>query len=612
MQEVFVIGAGAGGIGAALELAKRGYKVTLIDRATIGSGTSGANPGRMGHGFHYVDVDTALMYLRESLRVQRTYSKYVVGQSLPVDHPLKHGRYFVTKNSDPPLKDMLPTFEAIRAEYARLVKEDPKNEVFGSPETFYRELDPSEYKDQVNIDIVETAFETNEHLFDWKAFVKDIKSEILANNNITLLEHTEVLSFERGGVDDSRFLLILKDKKTETVKKVQADYIVNSTWEKIEKLNRSVGVEMIPETRTNRLKCILIVKLPESLRNAHSMFFCMGQHCMFSNLGDGTGMVTYANVTNMEVSTGLGVSERATRLLSGGATEAEKEILKKAMLEGTAKYIPEMANAIPLDVRFGIVQTLGALTLNELNDPKNDFNKRNYDNIRLEQVGLISNPCIKHFYFLKNGVIVCKLIFDQTKAYDLIKESVQTIVEALKKDSYELNRDVKKAILGNMERHVEIQMLTKNALQAASDLMTKTMQRNRLVLQELKSKYQTKNAQNLLHLGLFNTKCSESERQKKEEIRSSKEKSSPKLNDISSTFLLETVSTGGIDDLSVFFLVVGFTALAIGTFGADAAVIFCVSTVVSATIWANNFFSKPSIEIKIPDDDELSENNVLS
>ncbi len=38
---------------------------------------------------------------------------------------------------------------------------------------------------------------------------------------------------------------------------------------------------MIPGARTNRLKCLLIVELPESLINANSMFFCMGQHCMF-------------------------------------------------------------------------------------------------------------------------------------------------------------------------------------------------------------------------------------------------------------------------------------------------------------------------------------------
>jgi hypothetical protein len=61
-----VIGGGVAGCAAALELADRGYRVTLLEKNTIGSGASSTNPGRMGHGFHYVDVKTAVMYLHNS------------------------------------------------------------------------------------------------------------------------------------------------------------------------------------------------------------------------------------------------------------------------------------------------------------------------------------------------------------------------------------------------------------------------------------------------------------------------------------------------------------------------------------------------------------------
>ena len=91
---------------------------------------------------------------------------------------------------------------------------------------------------------------------------------------------------------------------------------------------------MIPGARTNRLKCLLIVELPESLINANSMFFCMGQHCMFSNMGNGYGMMAFAQVTNMEASSDLELSEQTQRLLKNQATYEEKIKIANQMQKG--------------------------------------------------------------------------------------------------------------------------------------------------------------------------------------------------------------------------------------------------------------------------------------
>ena len=488
MPTVVVIGAGAAGLGAALELVRRGYKVILLEQATLGSGASGRNPGRMGHGFHYVDKETATMYLRASVEVQRSHPNYLVGKTLQFDHPLRHGRYFITKDSDNRPEEILETYKHITDEYAKLIAEDSRNEVFGPPEKFFRILDPDEYEELVNPDLVEMGVETAEHLFDWQAFAKDMKAEILSNENIKLCEHTEVTQIERGELHEARFTLHLKNNAgvaAGTTSLLHADYIVNSAWQNIERLNDTMGLPMIPGARTNRLKSLLLVKLPESLVNANSMFFCMGQHCMFSNMGNGYGMMTFGNVTNMEASVGLNLSDFANRLLDGNATDIEKEHISRTMLEGVSKYIPQMINATIIDVKFGIVQTAGTLLLDDLKNPHSNFHKRNYDGIREEQIGLVSNPCMKLFYFVKNGINVADWVDAQCIATPLIQKAMQQIEVQADKYGIILNSDLKKSILGNMERHTTSTAATRSYIQSMSDTLFQAIQAKARVTAEL-------------------------------------------------------------------------------------------------------------------------------
>jgi len=449
---VTVIGAGAAGFSAALELSGRGHHVTLIEQDTLGSGSSGRNPGRMGHGFHYADINTAITYLRSSVKVQRRYPGYLIGQDLPVDTPVRHGRYFITKNSDSPKEDIIRTYEALHQEYTRLIEEDKNNEVFGPSERFFRVIQPDEYERDVNRDIVDIGIETSEHLFNWKKFLLDIRAIIQTTPNITLYENTRVEAIERAGHEKPRFRIKTRTKENQ-VQLFETDYLINSTWQNIEYLNDQIGLRMMPDSRTNRLKVLLVVQLPESLKNSHSMFFCMGQHCMISNMGDGRAMMTYARVTNMETSCNLSLSYNAQRLLNGGATQKEKDTIAQQILAGVSQYIPQMANAVVEDVVFGVVQTEGKLTLEQLADLDNPFHKRDYYGVREEQIGVVSNPCVKLFYFINNGELTADLIEAQIKATTILNDCMQDIknIAAIKKIN--LSPAMNKLILYNLERY---------------------------------------------------------------------------------------------------------------------------------------------------------------
>lgn len=467
--KITIIGAGAAGMSTAIELADKGYEVLLIERNTLGSGASGRNPGRMGHGFHYTDVETALSYLRASIKVQRKYPGFLLAENIP-DSPLTKGRYFITKDSNPDKHQILKTYEQIKEEYLRLVLEDPSNKVFGEPENFYRILDPEEYQDCVNMELVDIGIETHEHLFLWEEFVKKIKSIILKHPNIELLEHTNVLSLQKNKLGKHRFLVEIK-KTTSEISTFYTDYIINSTWENIEYLNAQLGITMPSDQRTNRLKTLLIVDLPEELKSKNSMFFCMGQHCMMSNMGDGRAMMTYAKVTNIETCSDLKLSENAQRLICDGPTQEETEFYAQQIIHGVSFYIPAMKHAEVRELKFGIVQTLGKLSLEQLKDPEHQFHKRSDHNIRSEQLGLISNPCMKLFYFVDNAEIVSQLIDSHVLASKKIDEVIQILVTQAKHLGFNFNPIIERRLREKLEQSNISVLLEANVNDLAQDLM---------------------------------------------------------------------------------------------------------------------------------------------
>lgn len=474
-SKITIIGAGAAGISAALELAERGYKVLLIERNTMGDGASGRNPGRMGHGFHYADVDTALSYLRASIKVQRKYPGFLIAEQIQ-DSPLRRGRYFITKDSNPNKDDILRTYEQIKAEYARLVLEDPANEVFGRPDDFYHILSPEAYQHCVNMDLVEMAIETNEHLFLWHDFKNHMKQLISSHPNIELLEHTNVCGLKRNSFGKTRFIVEIENNQG-GFEGLLTDYIINSTWENIEYLNSQLGIQMPSRKRTNRLKTLLIVELPEALKEEHSMFFCMGQHCMMSNMGDGRAMMTFAKVTNIETCSDLKLSVNAERLLSNRATPEEIQFYGEQIIKGVSHYIPKMIDAKVEELKFGIVQTLGALTLEQLQDANHQFHKRSDHNIRSEQLGLISNPCMKLFYFLDNAEIVTQLIEQHIAATKKIDEVIDAIQQKLKDFELVFSTFYERHLRSKLEQidHVKIIHMSHQSL---CDLLLKPLNKN--------------------------------------------------------------------------------------------------------------------------------------
>ena len=414
-QSVVILGGGAGGCGTALKLADDGWEVTLIEKNKLLSRSSNRTPGRMGLGFHYIHFNTCKVILHEAITYAKTFPGYRLGDELPWSHPLRHGRYFITKTSLFSATEILNNYEQIKEYYAKLVEEDPSNGVFGPPEELYRILDPSEYEHLVDVDNVEVAVETAEHCIDWRKLKRLLTQKVFDHERITVREDTEVIDAKKTDNGEPRFLLTTRFAGKE--KTIATNYVVNSTWSEIERLNTMAGFCKVPKSRSNRLKAIVEVKLPETLVNANSMFFCMGPFCMFSNMGGGRGLLTYAPFTNIDASEEVAITSRMERLLEEGPTDEEYEEYSQRIFSGVCKFIPPMREAQVVSLQFGIVQTLGRV---DLYNRKSDFHCRDYHGVRAEGRGWVSAPCMKLLNFIENGNIISDIL---TRHLQLDQES---------------------------------------------------------------------------------------------------------------------------------------------------------------------------------------------
>ncbi len=393
---IAVLGAGVAGCGTALALAHAGYEVTLIDRRGVLEGTSNGTPARLGLGFHYADRATSLLLLEHTVDFVARLPGSTLADRPGAPESVRHARYFIARDSLFTPDEIRDTHRALVARYTELWEEHDGRLPYGEPDRFLRELDPEEYAHDTASERVVAGFDTREILMDWPLVRRTLVDAIEADPRIRVITDAEATGIDRSV--PYRPVVTLTISGTQEIL-VESSFVVNCTWENIDRLTASADLPV--NTRAvNRLKTLLELRLPESLVDLPSTFFCIGPFAMFSNMGHGRGMVTYAPGTNVHAyPAGDGVAE-IMRALDGHTPRAADEVLAARILAGVASFIPAMADAEPVALRYGVVRTHGSSVLD---DRDSDIHRRDYSGVRVEAPGLITNAATKLIYFLRNA-----------------------------------------------------------------------------------------------------------------------------------------------------------------------------------------------------------------
>lgn len=465
-KPILIIGGGIAGLTVALKLAKLGIPCTICDQQDdFLSQTSGATPARVGHGYHYRDLETAILYLQSSITFIKEYCNteqkrkdHIVSLGNE-DKDLDRGLYFISKDSQVPKEDLLKIYEGIKTEYKRLVDLNPSNKVFGEVDEFFQELDLEDFKDKADIDKMVAVIRTQERLLNWSSFSNDLKSQVKDYKEkglISVMTNEEVIAAEYNpdhnyedthnapdnnySKDTHNFTVRMKNKSTGSSKEYTATHIINCSWANIEGLDNILFPEAAIEDRTNRLKLIASVELPDGQEMLPCMFTAMGAFSMFSNEGDNKGKITYAPVTNVldyviqefkkvdehtfdmelreifhewrssgdlvvedihnpeswrSIERDLEMPNLYKRWLSEGLNEKENAYFGKKILEGATKLYPALKGAKVKKVSGGIVKSLGEVNIH---DKSSNVHNRSDHGLLPRQVGFSDFAGMKLFY----------------------------------------------------------------------------------------------------------------------------------------------------------------------------------------------------------------------
>lgn len=403
--KIIVVGGGIAGVSTALKMAKEGYKVVLVEsRDELMVGTSNNTPCRVGAGLHYVDVDTAREYLRNTVLFLREYSEFL----LTTKSSLEGSDYAILSDSMFDYSQIAPAHIAVIDEYKKLIQLDPKNKVLGEPNELikFQPDTPKYIKKSV------TLMKTSEQTLDWPKLRKYLINKVNETKSIRVLLKQEVKSFINN--KEEKCKIICKGGKI-----ITGDLIVNCTWQNIEKLNKTLG-HFYVNRRTCRLKAMVEIILPEHLRNIRTTFFCFGPHCAITNLGNGRAFLTYEPLTNMAKTTEIEMPEDINFWLLYGTNLSISELDVKTnakslikynlgidIIKNANKYIEGIEEATLVNISFGIVKTPGEVNIYS-KDSKH--HSRSQSGVSSLELNVLVNESMKLLYGVSNSIKIEELV----------------------------------------------------------------------------------------------------------------------------------------------------------------------------------------------------------
>lgn len=342
-MEIAVIGAGLLGCGAALELAARGARITLIEALDEPlRGAALANEGKLHFGHIYARDDslaTARLMLQGALAMAPALRRWLDDSSvecLPRGAPYRYAVH----------RDSLSPPEAIGAHYqacARLARE-----MLGTGRVDCFGADPREESRRIplgsdcNPACVQALFQTTEISLDNRAMAALLRARVLAEPRITLLAATRVTRAEADA--DGTTLHMQGGQRRRFA------HTINASWESRLALDASLSIAPPPEW-TFRLKYVVHLRGMRPLGFPPSTI-CLGAFGDVVMLPDGEALLSWYPAGRRAVSQELAPPDWP-RGMQGEAAQA----LREQMLAGLSEVFPPLL-ALRDDPAFaqGVVQ----------------------------------------------------------------------------------------------------------------------------------------------------------------------------------------------------------------------------------------------------------------
>jgi glycine/D-amino acid oxidase-like deaminating enzyme len=289
--EVLVLGGGLQGSGVALELARRGVPVTLLDRDERPlNRASLRNEGKIHLGLIYANDRsraTAFMQLDGALCFRGIVARWLgpAADWLVRSTPF---HYLVARDSVLSPEALAVHYTAVEERCRDQLARHPDLDYLGDrPECLARPLAEAEIAAHFEPSYLGGGFATAELAVNTDVLAARLRAAIAASPHVTFFPartvraiHAEAAGFRVEG------------DGPEGPWRVRARQVVNATWEHRLALDRQLGLEP-PGDLLHRLKFRVIARLPAELRGAPSVTMVLGRYGDVVVRPDGTAYLSW-------------------------------------------------------------------------------------------------------------------------------------------------------------------------------------------------------------------------------------------------------------------------------------------------------------------------------
>lgn len=354
---VAVLGAGITGAGVALELARRGEKVTLIDQDPLPfNRASLRNEGKIHLGFVYANdrtLATAGLQLRGALSFRSHVARWIgtSAEALRLSSPFV---YLVAGDSVLSVDELSEHYAAVNGLYREHLQSHPEHDYLGDrPPNLFCPVHLENLKPFLRTERLAGAFQTAEVAVDTEQLGSLVRGAIRENDLITFIASHRVIAVGRA---NDRFLI--EGDGPHGPWKLEADQVVNALWDQRLLIDSTVGLASTPGW-VHRLKYRVIARLPEQLRNAPSVTMVLGRYGDVVIRNDGTAYFSWYPLGMLGWTHDLAPPESWDRACRGDLLPEESAAIAGKVLGAIDAWYPHVAASTPLVVDAGAIFAYG-------------------------------------------------------------------------------------------------------------------------------------------------------------------------------------------------------------------------------------------------------------
>ena len=370
-MKVAVLGAGLQGVCIALELARRGIKVELIDRDERPlNRASLRNEGKIHLGLVYAKdatMQTAESMLDGALSFGNLLNRWTDGAfaSVAQSRPFT---YLVARDSQLEPEELAHHYERVEQSYRARVASDPSLDYLGGrPEHLWRPVKLTDVYRTGVPDLVTAAFETVQTAVDLITMTALLRDAVASSPSIRFHAKHRVTAVRRR---EANFRVEEHDDGSSWT--LDCDQVVNALWDGRLAIDASVGIH--PQRRwSHRMKYRVLVDLPPELHDRPSATFVLGAYGDVVVHPGGRGYVSWYPECMQGWSEDLAPPDSWDAPCRGYVPDTEAAELASRVLNATDRWFPGLAAARPYAVDAGVIFAFGET---DITDPSSHLHCR--------------------------------------------------------------------------------------------------------------------------------------------------------------------------------------------------------------------------------------------